>query len=82
MTILPEQCRAARALLDLDQATVAQMASVSRNTVADFENGKRVPNSNNLAAVRRALEDAGVIFMPENGEGVGVRLRKRNGKAT
>jgi saccharopine dehydrogenase-like NADP-dependent oxidoreductase len=31
----------------------------------------------NAAALRRALEEAGVIFVPENGEGPGVRLRKQ-----
>lgn len=31
---------------------------------------------NNIDAVIRALESAGVIFVAENGEGPGVRLRK------
>jgi hypothetical protein len=31
----------------------------------------------NDLAVRRALEDAGVEFIDENGGGPGVRLRKR-----
>ncbi|WP_370736394.1 hypothetical protein [Beijerinckia mobilis] len=31
---------------------------------------------NNVAAIRQALESAGVIFVEENGEGPGVRLRK------
>lgn len=31
----------------------------------------------NKLAVRRALEDAGVEFIDENGGGAGVRLRKR-----
>jgi hypothetical protein len=31
----------------------------------------------NDAAVRRALENAGVEFIDENGGGLGVRLRKR-----
>jgi hypothetical protein len=31
----------------------------------------------NLAAIRSALESAGVLFIDENGEGHGVRLRKR-----
>jgi len=31
---------------------------------------------NNVAAVCRALEAAGVIFVEENGEGPGVRLKK------
>ena len=30
-----------------------------------------------IAAIRSALESAGVIFVPENGEGAGVRLRKK-----
>jgi hypothetical protein len=34
--------------------------------------------SNNIGAVRRALESAGVIFVEENGAGPGVRLMKRN----
>ena len=29
-----------------------------------------------LAAIQKALESAGVIFVAENGEGLGMRLRK------
>ena len=36
-----------------------------------------MPGANNLAAIKSALESAGVIFVDENGEGPGVRLRKR-----
>ncbi|MFG1298113.1 helix-turn-helix transcriptional regulator [Xanthobacter variabilis] len=75
--VSPAQCRAARALVDMDQATLAAAASVSRNTIVDFEKGRRVPTTNNLAAIRAALEAAGVIFVAENGEGPGVRLRKQ-----
>ncbi|CAO3439389.1 hypothetical protein [Azospirillum argentinense] len=32
---------------------------------------------NNLLAMQHALEAAGVIFIPENGEGPGVRMRKQ-----
>ncbi len=76
MSISPAQCRAARGLVDLDQASLAERATVSRNTVIDFEKGRRVPSANNLAAIRAALESAGVIFVDANGEGPGVRLRK------
>ncbi len=61
----------------MDQATLAKSASVSRSVVVDFENGKRKPNRNNLAAIQRVLEDAGVELIPENGGGAGVRLRKK-----
>lgn len=76
MSITPAQCRAARGLVELDQSALAERASVSRNTVIDFEKGRRVPTTNNVAAIRTALEAAGVIFVDENGEGPGVRLKK------
>lgn len=76
MTISPAQCRAARALLELDQARLADSANLSRNTVVAFEKGQRAPNANNLLALRAALEAAGVEFIPENGGGAGVRMRK------
>jgi len=77
-TISPSQCRAARGLVDLDQARLAEMANVSRNVVVDFETGRRTPNPNNLAAIQRALESVGVIFMDAGSSaegGAGVRLR-------
>ena len=77
MTITPSQCRAGRALIEMDQASLATAANLSRNTVVDFEKGRRTPNTNNLAAIRSALEAAGVEFIAENGGGPGVRLRKR-----
>lgn len=78
MTISPAQCRAARALLELDQAKLAGSANVSRNTVVAFEKGQRAPNPNNLQALQAALEAAGVEFIPENGGGAGVRLKLRS----
>jgi hypothetical protein len=33
-----------------------------------------------IAELRKALEKAGVEFIPENGGGAGVRLRKRAGR--
>ncbi len=75
MPITPDQCRAARGLIDMDQAVLAEGASVSRNVIIDFEKGRRVPNRNNLAAIQRVLEEAGVEFT--NGDAPGVRLRKK-----
>ena len=76
MTITPAQCKAARALIDMDQAGLAKRASVSRNTIVDFEKGKRTPGANDLAAIRSALEAAGVLFVDEDSDGPGVRTRK------
>jgi transcriptional regulator with XRE-family HTH domain len=77
MSILSAQCRAARALIDMSQATLARRAVVPHDAIADFENGSRTLSLDNLAAIRAALEAAGVIFIDENGEGPGVRLRKK-----
>ncbi|TGP65623.1 XRE family transcriptional regulator [Mesorhizobium sp. M2D.F.Ca.ET.225.01.1.1] len=71
MTITAAQCRAARGLIEMDQAVLALAANLSRNTIVDFEKGRRTPGTNNLAAIRAALEAAGVEFI----NGTGVKLR-------
>lgn len=76
MSLTPAQSRAARGLLDWSQVELASRSNLSESTIRDFEKGRRVPSINNLAAIRTALEAAGVILVPENGEGPGVRLRK------
>jgi predicted transcriptional regulator len=75
MSITPAQCRAARGLVEMDQGTLADDAMVSRSVIIDFEKGRRVPVRNNLAAIQRVLEAAGVEFT--NGDAPGVRLRKK-----
>jgi len=74
--ISPAQCRAARALLGMSQGTLAADSGVSEKTVTDFERGVRSPQPRTLRDLRATLEKAGVLFLPENGEGHGVRLRK------
>jgi transcriptional regulator with XRE-family HTH domain len=74
--ITPAQSRGARGILDWTQERLAKEAGVSLSTVKDFEAGRRKPIGNNLAALRRALEDGGIEFIPENGGGPGARLRK------
>jgi DNA-binding XRE family transcriptional regulator len=80
MPISPSQCRGARAMLGMDQATLAELARVHRNTIMGFEAGKKAPTRNNLLAIQKALEEAGVIFVEENGDGPGVHLRKGEGR--
>lgn len=73
--ILPVQCRMARVALGLGVRELAEVASVSTQTISRLERGEELRPST-LAAIRAALEAAGVIFVAENGEGPGVRLRK------
>ncbi len=73
-----EQLRAARAMAGLTQAQLAARAGISIPTVKRLENGAgslpvRMDTAQKLQA---ALETAGVVFVPENGGGAGVRMRK------
>ena len=70
------QCRAGRALLDWSREELATASKVGLRTIVDFERGAREPRELTKDALRAALETAGVIFVEENGEGPGVRLRK------
>lgn len=69
------QCRAARALLNWSQTDLAEHSKVAKQTIADFERGARQPYERTLRDIQAALEEAGVQFIPENGGGVGVRLK-------
>jgi transcriptional regulator with XRE-family HTH domain len=77
MDITPDQCRGARGLLDMTQSDLASKSGVSLGTVINFESGERQPIRAVMEAIRKALEDAGVEFTPENGGGFGVRFAKR-----
>lgn len=76
LLISAEQCRGARGMLGWSQDELAEAASLSRATIADFERGERTPIMNNLVALRAAFEAAGLEFIPENGGGVGLRFRQ------
>ena len=73
--MVPAQCKMARAATGLGVRDLAGAANVSPNTVARFERGEELREST-IAAIRTALEAAGVVFLPENGNGPGVALRK------
>ena len=75
--ITPEQCRAARGLLDWGQQELADRAAVGVVTVRLFEAGGHTPRRSSLHVIRQAFESAGVDFIDANGGGPGVRLRKR-----
>jgi transcriptional regulator with XRE-family HTH domain len=71
------QMRAARALLRWSAADLAEKSDLGIATVQRAEASDGVPSMTraNMAAIRRALEAAGVEFIAENGGGAGVRLR-------
>jgi len=71
--VLPPQVRAARGLLAWSQDQLAAASSVPKRTIARLELGEGAPQRRTLAAIRTALEAAGVEFT--NGDAPGVRLR-------
>ena len=73
------QMRAARALLRWRAEDLAEKSAVGVATIrrAELIDGPTNMTSPNAAAVQRALEAAGIQFIPENGGGAGVRLAKR-----
>ena len=59
--------RAARGLLDWTQIDLAAAADVGLGMLRNFEAGRCLPGQMNLFAVQRALEAAGVEFLPDGG---------------
>lgn len=57
-----EQARAARALLNWSRVRLAAKANLGEMTINEFENGVRKPRPGAVAAIRRALEGAGIVF--------------------
>ncbi len=70
------QARAARAMLRWTVADVAEKAGVAPNTVTRVE-GEHSVNTATLKAMQGCYETAGIEFIPENGGGAGVRMRKQ-----
>jgi transcriptional regulator with XRE-family HTH domain len=71
--IKPEQIKAARALLRLEQQELSRRAHVSVATVrrVEAESGVAGVAAETITRIQRALEDAGAEFVPD-----GVRRRR------
>ncbi len=68
----PDQCRAARALLDLTRPELANRANVSRNVIGNFEGGRVQPSRQTIQKLRSAFMMLGIRFINDE-DGVGVR---------
>src|ERR1700712_3815421 len=72
-----QQSRGARGLLDWTHADLAGAATLGLSTIKNFESDRRETTKANLKAMRRALEEAGIEFIPAKaGKGVGIRMRQ------
>ena len=64
-------------MLDWTQSKLAESAGLELSIVVDFERSLREVSAKRIRALRAALEEAGVEFIPENGSGAGVRFSKK-----
>jgi transcriptional regulator with XRE-family HTH domain len=75
-----KQIRAARSLLGWNQSQLSDASGVNVGTIKRMEKddeGLQNAYNKNVIAVQSALEKAGIEFIPENGGGVGVRLKSK-----
>ena len=73
--------RAARGLLGWTQGRLSHASGLALSTIKRMENsdGKVRGNAESVWRVQAALGDAGVMFIAEDGDGPGVRLKKGAG---
>lgn len=76
IVLTPKQLRAARVLVGWSRAMLARKSGVPLPTLDKIEAGKTDPKLTTAGKLRRALEDAGVIFVdPTKEHGPGVILK-------
>lgn len=75
---LAVQMKAARALLEWNQTDLAEKSGVALPTIKRMESSEGMVrgNAENVWKIQQTLEKAGIEFIPENGGGAGVRLKK------
>jgi DNA-binding XRE family transcriptional regulator len=71
-----EQLRAARSWLGLSQDELAKISDVAPQTIKNFERGASAPYARTLRDLQKSLEDLGIEFVFDEGEGVGIRVRR------
>jgi hypothetical protein len=73
MCVSSQQSRGARGLLQWKLADLAEPSGLGLSTVKHFEVSQRRTTPENLIAIRRAFEKAGIVFK-SGSKFVGVRL--------
>lgn len=74
--MLPEQCRAARALLGMTRMELARLAKLSRNAIYLFENEHPKTKKDTIAKIKGALATRSIQFISDE-TGVGVKRGHR-----
>lgn len=67
MTITTAQIRGARGILNWSQHDLSERTGISATSIGSIENGASIPRENTLNAIKKAFEDSGIEFMPNQG---------------
>ncbi len=79
LRMTPELMKAARALISWSQRDLADNSGVSLPTIQRMEKeGVGRSSFANVQKVQGAFDMGGVLFIPENGGGPGVRLKGKD----
>jgi ribosome-binding protein aMBF1 (putative translation factor) len=73
--ITAAQCRAARALLHWSQEQLGRASDISPTAIRLYEVEQAVPTASQLKALEKALKAAGIEFVSEQDQTVGVLLK-------
>lgn len=68
-------CRAARALVEIDLPGLATVCGLDANVIDAFERKLGQPDAETMKRLKKALEELGAVFIPEDTRGAGVRLK-------
>jgi hypothetical protein len=68
-------CHAARVLAELSRTELASISAVDERTIQRFEDRSGTPTAEEIEHLKTALESWGVVFIPEDSRGAGVRLK-------
>lgn len=70
------QVRMARSALRIGVRELAEMANVTTATITRYENERGGLQAETRDKIQKALQQAGIEFIAENGGGAGVKFRK------
>ena len=75
LTLTGPLSRAARALVELTREQLSTQCGLDAEAIRMFERGLADLDRNAREKLKASLEAAGAVFIPDNGGGVGVRLK-------
>jgi transcriptional regulator with XRE-family HTH domain len=75
MKITGPLCRAARAIVEISREKLALRSGVEEAAIEGFERRIAGLAPADADRLKRALEDLGAVFIPEDDRGAGVRLK-------